>query len=39
LDEVYGLVWFSFWAIVKEAAVGGGGVGGMNDVTWLLDFQ
>jgi hypothetical protein len=23
LDEVHGLVWFSFWAIVKEAAVGG----------------
>jgi hypothetical protein len=25
LDEVYGLVWFSFWASVKEAAVGGEG--------------
>jgi hypothetical protein len=25
LDEVYGPVWFSFWASVKEAAVGGEG--------------
>ncbi|CAK9279197.1 unnamed protein product [Sphagnum jensenii] len=23
LDEVHGLVWFSFWAIVKEAAGAG----------------
>jgi hypothetical protein len=28
LDEVYGLVWFSFWASVKEAAVGWAGLEG-----------
>jgi len=28
LDEIYGLVWFfSFWASVKEADVGGPGEG------------
>jgi len=40
LDEVYGLVWFSFRASVKEAAVWGPG-GGMNDVTrlWIFNDQ
>jgi hypothetical protein len=28
LDEVYGPFWFSFWASVKEAAVGGVGLEG-----------
>jgi len=38
LDEVYGPVWFSFWASVKEGDVGGPGEG-RDERYEDLDFQ